>query len=169
MNQDDRSAIDQLFEKLREVERRSTPRDPDAEAMIRQRVAQQPGAPYYMAQTIVVQEQALETARRQIEALQQQANPPGLFGGLFGGGQRTRQPVRSVPNYQQNYGAGGGGGFLAGAAQTALGVAGGVLIANMITGAFAGDSAEAAEADADGGDFGDAGDGGDFGGDGGDF
>ena len=156
MNQDDRNAIDQLFEKLREVELRSTPRDPSAEALIRQRIAEQPGAPYYMAQTIVVQEQALEAAGRQIQALQQQANPPGLFGGLFGGGQRTRQPVRSVPAYRQDY-APGGGGFLAGAAQTALGVAGGVLIANMITGAFAGDMAEASEVDAEGADLGDGG------------
>ena len=69
MNQDDRNAIDQLFEKLREVELRSTPRDPEAEARIRQRIAEQPGAPYYMAQTIVVQEQALEMARTELPDL----------------------------------------------------------------------------------------------------
>jgi hypothetical protein len=72
MNHDDRNAIEDLFAKLREVELRSTPRDPEAEALIRQRIGEQPGAPYYMAQTIGVQEQALEAARRQIEALEQQ-------------------------------------------------------------------------------------------------
>jgi hypothetical protein len=80
---------------------------------------------------------------------------------LFGGGQRSR-PVRSVPAYRQDYAVGGGGGFLAGAAQTALGVAGGVLLANMITGAFDGDPASASEADADSADLGDGGDFGDF-------
>ena len=161
MDYNDRQAIEDLFRKLAEVEGRTGPRDAEADAFIHQKVAEQPGAAYYMAQTIVVQEQALENARRQIESLQQQANPPGLFGGLFGGGQRTRQPVRSVPAYRQDYAAGGSG-FLAGAAQTALGVAGGVLIANMITGAFAGDTAEASEGDAEGADFGDGGDVGDF-------
>jgi hypothetical protein len=41
----------------------------------------------------------------------------------------------------------GGGGFLAGAAQTAMGVAGGVLLGNMIADAFGGgDEAKAADA-----------------------
>jgi hypothetical protein len=41
---------------------------------------------------------------------------------------------------------GRGGGFLAGAAQTAMGVAGGVLLGNMIASAFGGNEANAAEA-----------------------
>ena len=51
-----------------------------------------------------------------------------------------------------------GGGFLAGAAQTAMGVAGGVLLGNAIAGMFGGDEAQAAqpaeEAPADEADFG---------------
>lgn len=43
---------------------------------------------------------------------------------------------------------GGGGGFLAGAAQTAMGVAGGVLLGNAIAGMFAGNEAQAAQSDA---------------------
>ncbi|WP_287173880.1 DUF2076 family protein [Mesorhizobium sp.] len=38
-----------------------------------------------------------------------------------------------------------GGGFLAGAAQTAMGVAGGVLLGNAITGMFGGSQAQATE------------------------
>ncbi|TIS75353.1 MAG: DUF2076 domain-containing protein [Mesorhizobium sp.] len=38
-----------------------------------------------------------------------------------------------------------GGGFLAGAAQTAMGVAGGVLLSNAITGMFGGSEAQATE------------------------
>lgn len=177
MDNNDRYAIDQLFHKLGEVERNATPRDAEAETLIRQRVAQQPGAPYYMAQTIVVQEQALEAAQQRIMQLEQQSRP-GLFGGLFGGGsqrapvaqQRSPQQRGYGQNQygqqgygQQGYGRPAGGGFLAGAAQTALGVAGGVLIANAITGMFDGgaegaavDGGDAGTGDFDGGgDFGD--------------
>ena len=59
MNANDRQAIEALFERLGEVERRSPPRDKEAEAFIGARIARQPAAPYYMAQTIVVQQQAL--------------------------------------------------------------------------------------------------------------
>ncbi|WP_323130524.1 DUF2076 family protein [Sinorhizobium medicae] len=43
-----------------------------------------------------------------------------------------------------------GGGFLAGAAQTAMGVAGGMLLGNMIAGMFGGSDAEAAQPQTDG-------------------
>jgi hypothetical protein len=61
-----------------------------------------------------------------------------------------------------------GGGFLAGAAQTAVGVAGGVLLGNALAGLFGGGDAQAAEADAGAEDF-SADDGGDFGDIGGDL
>jgi len=164
MNNDDRAAILDLFQRLREVEGRSGPRDPEADALIRSAVAAQPGAPYYMAQTIVVQNAALREAERKIAELESAPEERGgLFGGLFGGGRASVPPVgrrRAEPAL-----SGGGGGFLAGAAQTALGVAGGVLLGNMIAGAMFGDDAEAAnmapeqdpsEGDMDpGGDFGD--------------
>lgn len=158
MDRNDRQAIEELFGKLSAVERQSPPRDAEAEAFIRERIAAQPGAPYYMAQTIVVQEQALQAAQARIEELEAlAAETPrqrgGVFGGLFG---ESRPPARgSVPSI----GRGGaaprspfppqpqqGGGFLAGAAQTALGVAGGVLLGNAIAGMFAGGEAQAAEA-----------------------
>lgn len=175
MDQNDREAIDALFAKLSEVEGRTGPRDEEAEALIRRRISEQPGAPYYMAQTIVVQEQALMAAQQRIEQLEyeMQHRSGGLLGGLFGGSPRAPAPrraaggSRTVPNAAY---VPSGGGFLSGAAQTALGVAGGVLIANMIAGAFAGGEAQAAEAPFDeGGDFETGGDfgGGDFGG--GDF
>ncbi len=68
MNDDDRAAIIDLFQRLREVEGRAGPRDPEAEALIRSAIAAQPGAPYYMAQTIVVQNAALREAERRIAA-----------------------------------------------------------------------------------------------------
>ena len=171
MDQNERRIIDDLFAKVREAERRSGPRDAEAEDLIRRYVAEQPAAPYYMAQAIVVQEQALAASQARVEQLERQlAEGPaggGFLSGLFGGGRPEapaatagRAPMPTQP---------AGGGFLAGAMQTAMGVAGGVLIANALTGAFASGEAAAeppAEDLGDTGDFEDASDFGDFGGDG---
>src|SRR3954454_15206688 len=89
MNPHERQTIDDLFDKLREVEQQSGPREPMAEAHIRSRVQQQPGAPYYMAQTILMQDQALQTAQARIAELEDEvARRPvggGFLSGLFGG------------------------------------------------------------------------------------
>lgn len=170
MDRNDTQAIEQLFGKLAAVERQMPERDREAESFIREQIAKQPGAPYYMAQTIVIQEQALEAAQARIEELEARtaaAQPSGgLFGGLFGGNNVQPAPRRSgmVPSVGQRgardperpFGAGQpqrGGGFLAGAAQTAMGVAGGVLLGNAIAGMFGGTGEahagdENAEADA---------------------
>lgn len=165
MDRNDRQAIEQLFGKLAAVERQSPPRDAEAEAYIGERVAAQPGAPYYMAQTIVVQEQALEAAQARIEELEAQVGRTsrqqgGLFGSLFGD-DRPSGRSGSVPRVGRPAGAANaqpvppaeqarrGGGFLAGAAQTALGVTGGILLGNVIAGMLGGTGeAQAAEADA---------------------
>lgn len=169
MDRNDQQAIDGLFSKLAAVERQAGPRDAESERFIQDRVSQQPGAPYFMAQTIVVQEQALEAAQRRIEELESRgAEQPqrggGLLSGLFGSN-ASAQPPRSAPaqggrpspwgGQGRNDAQGGmpmqqraGGGFLAGAAQTAMGVAGGVLLGNAIMGMFGGDEAQAADAGA---------------------
>lgn len=165
----DSHAIADLFDRLGEAERRLPQRDPEAEAAIRSAIARQPAAPYYMAQTIVVQQQALEAAQQRIEQLEQRGNGGGLFGGLFGDDRGTQQRNQRRRDRYEDDGAQpwsnrGGGGFLAGAAQTAMGVAGGVLLGNMIGGAlFGGSPAQAEEQPADDGDSGDF-DAGDFGG-----
>lgn len=139
MDQNDRQAIAGLFDKLSQAERQSPYRDAEAERFIAGEIARQPGAPYYMAQTIVVQDHALTNAQARIEALegelqaarQGSAQGGGFFGRLFGGqpGPQNRMPVQQAPQ---------GGGFLAGAAQTAMGVAGGMMLANALGGMFAG-------------------------------
>ncbi|MDR6951404.1 hypothetical protein J2X65_000752 [Ancylobacter sp. 3268] len=201
MNEQDRQTIQGLFARLAEVERNATPRDAGAESFIGQEIARQPGAPYYMAQTIVMQDYALQQAQGRIAELEQQnaeleqaqaarpATGGGLFGGLFGSSQPPASRGGSVPSVprsptnaqsyaSQPYGAPqqpaaapgspwggqqpgaapggvgaamgrggfGGGGFLAGAAQTAMGVAGGVLLGNAIAGMFGGNEAHAAPA-----------------------
>jgi hypothetical protein len=158
MDHRERQTIEELFDKIARVEQRSPPRDPEAEALIRSKVAANPAASYYMAQTIVVQEQALNEAARRIEALErelgeQPATGGGLFEGLFGSSQQRRRYDAPPPRYGGPWGGGApgaGGGFLAGAAQTAMGVAGGVVLGNMIADWLSPDTAEI-EADALGG------------------
>ena len=99
MNTQERQIIDDLFDKLREAERQSDPREPEADNHIRSRVAAQPGAPYYMAQTIVVQEQALHAAEARIAELEDQlarraTGGGGFLSGLFGGGQPSAPPLQ---------------------------------------------------------------------------
>ena len=96
MDHQDRQAIEQLFGKIGQVERQSSPPDVQAVEFIRSQISQQPNAPYYMAQTIVVQEQALSAAHGRIQQLEQElASRPaggGFLSGLFGGGQPRPQP-----------------------------------------------------------------------------
>jgi uncharacterized protein len=165
LNPDDRSAIEGLFSRLRDVESRTDARDPEAEALIREEISRQPGAPYYMAQTILVQEHALSVAERRIAELEEQLErrPSDFLGGLFGGGRDTQRtqyqtPTRQEPARQErgpwdrndrNADNRGGGGFLAGAAQTALGVTGGLLLGSAIGSLFGAGAAQAGEAPAD--------------------
>jgi uncharacterized protein len=162
MDHQDRQAIEQLFGKIAQVEGQAGAPDARAAEFIRSQIARQPNAPYYMAQTIVVQEQALSAAQGRIQQLEHElASRPAGGGGfpssLFGGGQPRPQPHQayqsqySMPPHMAPSMGGtaprGGGGFLAGAAQTAMGVAGGVMLGNMIAGAFSGgDETKAADA-----------------------
>lgn len=160
MDTNDHKAITGLFDKLAQVENQMPSRDREAERFISDAIAKQPGATYYMAQTIVVQEHAMNAAQSRIEQLEadladarQASQGGGFLSGLFGGGPakvRHNPTLRPMPQ-------GAPGGFLAGAAQTAIGVTGGMLLANALTGTFAGE-AQAAEVSAeDDADFGDAG------------
>lgn len=149
MDRNDQQAIEGLFQRLAEAERSSPQRDAEAKSFIARQITQQPGAPYFMAQTIVVQQAALEQAQARIAALEAQpAGGGGFLSSLFGGGARPA-PARPQPHVgpashamQQRQ----GGGFLAGAAQTAVGVAGGVLLGNAIMGMFDDPAAAATEA-----------------------
>lgn len=70
MNDAERNLISDLFARVRSVE--TAQRDPEAEAYISDQVARQPHAPYAMAQTIVVQDQALQAAQARIAELEGQ-------------------------------------------------------------------------------------------------
>jgi hypothetical protein len=156
MHAQDREAIDALFAKLADVARRSDPRDPEAEALIRQRMGELPAAPYFMAQTLVMQQYALDQAQARIAELERAAAAPRR-GGFFGFGARPEPqrppaaqpmaaPAFAPPGQAAPPGQPARGGFLAGAAQTAMGVAGGVLLGNMIGNMFSGGAGGAAQA-----------------------
>ncbi|NUB43421.1 DUF2076 domain-containing protein [Fertoebacter nigrum] len=159
MDTNDQQAIRNLFDKLANVERQMPARDAEAENYINAAIARQPGAPYYMAQTVVVQEHALNVAQTRIEELEaelagarQAPQGGGFLSGLFGAGAAPRQATPAAQPMRQ----GAPGGFLAGAAQTAMGVAGGMMLANVLGGMLAGPAAaeEAAPEDEPGFDEG---------------
>jgi hypothetical protein len=137
MNQQERSMIEGLFQRLQQAEAQSGPRDGEAEALIHDLMSRQTAAPYLLAQVVLVQEQGLKQLQTRIEALEQErAERPqggGFLGGLFGGGQ-TRPAAAVAPRAATGTGwsntrfpaQGGqgaqpgaqGGGFMAGAMQT---------------------------------------------------
>ena len=82
-------------------------KDPEATQVVEQWTARNRDAAYILAQTVLVQNYALEQAKTQIQALQQQAQQhpakaTSFLGGLFG---HKDQPetARSVPPAQQAY------------------------------------------------------------------
>jgi uncharacterized protein len=91
-----------------------TEKDPDAEALLEDGLARDPDALYKLAQTVLIQNMALEQARAQMQRMQQQIAPPApqparatsFLGGLF---HRDPQPPYAPgyggqpPQYQQPY------------------------------------------------------------------
>ncbi len=135
LTRQDREAIDGLFERLEEAERRGGPRDAEAEALIRQKMAHQPASAYYLAQTVVVQQEALKEAERRIQELEGRSRQIDDRRGPW-----DREPAYDDRRQQSNW---GGGGFLAGAAQTALGVAGGMMLGSLMGSIFTSGAANA--------------------------
>jgi uncharacterized protein len=183
MDRQEQDVIDGIFQRLEGAAMQQ--RDPEAETYISDKIRKQPYAPYAMAQSLFIQEQALTNLQGQVEALQREVtrlqNQPrsgGFLASLFGGASaQQRSPMQGSPmrgsqsqpsaapwGQQQGgmrsgfgqppmasgpWGARpGGGGFLQGAMATAVGVAGGMMLANALTSAFS-DAEEAVSAAAD--------------------
>ncbi|MCT4492932.1 DUF2076 domain-containing protein [Bosea minatitlanensis] len=186
MTPQERDVIAGIFDRLRQAA--NQPRDPEAEAFIAERLREQPYAPYAMAQTVYVQEQALTNLHQQVESLQAQLRelqnraseaPPasgGFLSGIYGGAPaQTRtgsvppvpprpegapsaawtniqggppdQPPPPQPgpwSSQPAQAQGAGGGFMASALTTAAGVAGGMMLGNVLSRAFGGSGASGA-------------------------
>jgi uncharacterized protein len=121
MSPEERQLLVDLFRRTNAAS--GNPRDADAEAFIAEAVRLQPYAPYLLAQTVIVQEQALRAASDKLQQLEAenrdlkergpaqqpgQPNQGGFLGGLgslFGGSQPA-QPAR--PASPQSSGPWGG-------------------------------------------------------------
>lgn len=148
------------------------PVDRDADALIADLFSRYPEARYRITQTAFVQDAALVEAQNRIRQLEwevqnaqsqaQAAAQPqrgGLFGMFGGGGARpgpNRMPPPPQPVYPPNYNPGalqqrGGSGFLGTALTTAAGVAGGMVLGNMLMNSLSGHGGSAAAATPDAG------------------
>ncbi|MDE5286110.1 MAG: DUF2076 family protein, partial [Buchnera aphidicola] len=59
-----------LFKRLKETEIKSASRDESASTLIQKLVKEQPFSPYYMIQTILIQETAIKKMNEKIEELE---------------------------------------------------------------------------------------------------
>lgn len=74
MNQQESQLLQNFLNQM--VQARNVQKDPEAEAMIASAVARQPDAAYLLVQRSMLMEQALEAAKAQIAALQNQVQAP---------------------------------------------------------------------------------------------
>jgi hypothetical protein len=122
MTPQEKDLITTLLGRLKGVARQ--PKDAEAEALIRQAVAEQPDMPYYLVQTVLIQDLSLQNAQNQIADLQRQLDdaqqaqrqtPTSFLGGLFGRSQpepgpapgpwsRSPQVAAAPPAQPQSYG-----------------------------------------------------------------
>lgn len=98
MDRNEQQLIDDLFRNLSEAERASGPRDGGAERFISQLMSRQPGAAYYMVQSLILQEQALNAAQQRIEELERGGYSQSSGGSFLGGAAAGGSMGGSVPS-----------------------------------------------------------------------
>ena len=115
MTPQEEQLLNSLVERVNQTQLQE--KDPDAEGLLSQSLGTNPDALYILAQTVLVQNIALEQARAQVAQLQQQQSRPqpahatSFLGRLLGDrepepAQQQPPPYQPVPNYQPgpNYG-----------------------------------------------------------------
>jgi hypothetical protein len=107
MTPQERQLMAELFTRLASLE--NSPRDPDAEAMIREGFRRAPNAAYSLVQTVLVQDEALKAANNRIQDYEQQFGGPqqapqeqrgfldNMRDSIFGGREEPRGSVPRVP------------------------------------------------------------------------
>ena len=103
MTPQERDLITSLLNRLKQAG--GQPRDPEAESLIRQAAAEQPDVAYYLVQTVLIQDMALNQAQGRIADLEKQLaeavaqkQPTSFLGEIFGRSSGGTQPSRaSVP------------------------------------------------------------------------
>ncbi len=118
MESNEKQLVDALFAKIQQAATQSGMRDAQVETLITEHMQRIPRAAYYMAQTIIIQREAVRQAEARIAELEQQ----------LANRQSAQASVPPQPQQPQQ----SGGGFLEGVAQTALGIAGGVFLTRGI-------------------------------------
>jgi hypothetical protein len=116
MSPEERRLLSELFDRVKGVA--GTPRDREAEDLIAQMLREQPYSAYYLAQAVIVQEQALKATTQRLQELedqvqrleaeagsnrQQNTGFLGSLGSLFGGSQQ-QQTLPSRDSYAQREG-----------------------------------------------------------------
>jgi uncharacterized protein len=103
MNPQEKELLTTLLDRLKNAPRQD--KDPEADALIRQATAAQPDLPYYLTQTVLIQDLSLHQAQQRITDLEkqladaQQAAKPSVgsfLGGLFG----SRPPAQASGSAQ---------------------------------------------------------------------
>ncbi|MGA7867288.1 MAG: DUF2076 domain-containing protein, partial [Stellaceae bacterium] len=98
MNPQEKELLTTLLDRVKNAPRQD--KDPEADALIRQAMAAQPDLPYYLTQTVLIQDLSLHQAQQRIADLEkqladaQQAAKPtvgSFLGGLFG----SRPPAQA--------------------------------------------------------------------------
>src|SRR4051794_3210308 len=105
MTPQERDLITTLLSRLKSAGTAGQQKDAEADALIRQAVREQPDMPYYLVQTVLIQDLSLNQAQSRIAELEQQladaqaqkSSGTSFLGGLFG---------RSEPQQQQPQPAG---------------------------------------------------------------
>jgi uncharacterized protein len=70
MTPQERDLVTALLDRLKQ--QGNQPKDPEADALIRRAMAEQPDAPYYLVQTVLIQDMALRNAESRIAELERQ-------------------------------------------------------------------------------------------------
>ena len=103
MTPQERDLITTLLARLKSAGAAGQQKDAEADALIRQALREQPDMPYYLVQTVLIQDLTLSQAQSRIDELEQQQqaeasqkSPGSFLGGLFGSRSEPAQPARSA-------------------------------------------------------------------------
>lgn len=162
MKDEEKNLIENLFHRLKKTELSSSERDDMADNLIQNFVIKQPHSSYYMVQTLLIQETALKKMSLQIEELQKRISilneeklkkkssflsnflkkDPVSQTTTYDNNDIWKNNRNNVESYNKNFPmsstttTSGNSSFLKNALQTATGVAGGMILGNMLMNLF---------------------------------
>lgn len=163
MKDEEKQLIENLFHRLKNTELKSSERDNQADILIQSLVKKHPHSSYYMVQTMLIQETAIKKMSLQIEELKNQisilnseklkkktsflsnflkkdsVSPSSAYDNrnIWQNNQSPLQSsTTSIPTSSTINATAGSNSFLKNALQTATGVAGGMILGNMLMNVF---------------------------------